>query len=256
MKRFFLVFLLVALFLFLTFCQSNTVKNERKKSIDKSVSVNDFSINNDLTSDNESEVEEAKFDTHYDSDWWKVSDEYKSIVDDMLNKGFYLDERYINENPQYNINTGFKLSVLDDGKECESSCTDDIFASFTGYWFINDVRIANSARMMFVPKDGITFCSSLQKIFEDAIEYRRDFNRSPDRFQKDVIEVNNKIILYSNNEKLCARGFDLDVKSYRNQVDIALEKCDRLFIVTSAYKDSSEAHVIFSCLIEASNNND
>ena len=219
--------------------QIANVQNDEAKAPEKQAS-------SDETSDDEAS-DNSSFKSHYSDSWWHVADEYKEIVDTMLEKGFYINPRLLPENFDGNL----KLSIRDDGVEYESSLSNDILAYFGGYWYLNGEPIEKSVYLMMLPNEGIRLNSNISTLFDEAISFRPDFSRPNISSPKTSNEVKCRIQLFSSDLHINPKGFSLDVVSNLNGFDLHSEECDRLFIITGANSEEDKsAKIIFAYLYE------
>lgn len=198
----------------------------------------------EASSDNE-EGGDASYKSHYDDSWWQ-SEKYAAIAKDMKEKGYYIDPEYLPSN----FDGKLKLSIYDEANEYETSLKDELLAVYTMYWFFNDERIEKSARMMFVPKEGELFKSSLKELFDEAIALRPDFGMPSTKFAKDVSLINRKLQLFNEDYHLMSRGCGLEVKSNSEGLNLAYDDIDRLFVIIGPDEDK-RAKIAFALLIEA-----
>ena len=266
MKRFFSCFCATALCVFcgmlcvvlFSSCVRNDAGSNNEASVNQAGALqadeNQNAESGDATSEQSTSDEandegnddtQSSYKSHYDDSWWQ-SEEYEAIAKDMKGKGYYIDPDYLPSN----FDGKLKLSIYDEANEYETSLKDELLAVYTMYWFFNDERIEKSERMMFVPKEGELFKSSLKELFDEAIALRPDFKRSPTKFTKDVTVTSTRVQLFNKRYHLQSRGCEFEVRSNHGDLDLAFDCVDRLFVVTGQGEDN-KAKVVFAVLIES-----
>lgn len=199
----------------------------------------------DEANDEGNDDTQSSYKSHYDDSWWQ-SEEYEAIAKDMKEKGYYIDPNY---RPS-NFDGKLKLSILDEAQEYETSLEDELLAVYTAYWHLNSEKIEDSENMMFVPKEGTLFKSSLKELFDEAIALRPNFKMPPIKFRKDVSLVNTRVQLFNRRYQLQPRGCELEVRSNHGELDLSFDCIDRLFVITGQSEDG-KAKVVFALLIES-----
>ena len=196
------------------------------------------------TSDEANDDTQSSYKSHYDDSWWQ-SEEYEAIAKDMRENGYYIDPDYLPSN----FDGKLKLSVLDEPREYETSLEDELLSVYKTYWLFNDDVFKKSARMMFVPKEGTLFKSSLKELFNEAIALRPNFDRSFTKLEKQVDKVNTRLHLYNRDYHISPKGCEFEVRTFYEGVDFAYNDIDRLFVMIGPNEDKS-AKIVFALLVE------
>ncbi len=224
--------------------QASALQTDENQNAESGDAASEQSTSDEANDDGDDDTQ-SSYKSHYDDSWWQ-SEEYEAIAKDMKEKGYYIDPKYL----PANFDGKLKLSIYDEANEYETSLKDELLAVYTMYWFFNDERIEKSERMMFVPKEGTLFKSSLKELFDEAIALRPDFNGSPKKFAKDVAVTSTRVQLFNRRYQLQPRGCELEVRSNHGELDLSFDCIDRLFVITGQSEDG-KAKVVFALLIES-----
>lgn len=198
----------------------------------------------DETNDDGNVDTQSSYKSHYDDSWWQ-SEEYEAIYKDMKEKGYYIDPDYLPSN----FDGKLKLSILDEAQEYETSLENELLSVYKTYWFFNDEVFKKTACMMFVPKEGTLFKSSLKELFNEAIALRPNFDRSFTKLEKQVDKVNTRLHLYNRDYHISPKGCEFEVRTFYEGVDFAYNDIDRLFVMIGPNEDKS-AKIVFALLVE------
>ena len=224
--------------------QASALQADENQNAESGDAASEQSTSDEANDDGNVDTQ-SSYKSHYDDSWWQSEEYEEAIYKDMKEKGYYIDPDYLPSN----FDGKLKLSVLDEPREYETSLEDELLSVYKTYWLFNDDVFKKSARMMFVPKEGTLFKSSLKELFNEAIALRPNFDRSFTKLEKQVDKVNTRLHLYNRDYHISPKGCEFEVRTFYEGVDFAYNDIDRLFVMIGPNEDKS-AKIVFALLVE------